>query len=379
MTRKESGARVIKRHSTGAVVVDLRFAISEMGERALITGCDQVNRNRPIRATGDPITRELRWELLRHGCHPSAGQGRTHRMTTQRAPAPRWRRPRLAPDHFCNTLMVAGAGASWSAFEQRVANLYRDAGADAHIDYPLSGSQIDVFVIERTSAGTAVRLAVECKSGAQITGVKDVERFETRVDGFRRHNEADIGVIVAEHGFSRPAREKAAVSGIHLVTMEELERRALGDTSLPSTTRLAILTARQLRHQFLPMVRSAEPLTTFELDDLLLQVIKALEQLQEAIDTTRQLPTPATGVRRAVGALLRVEDEAERCFDAARHLRTVAERFNEAEHSSAPVISELDHTTATSFRIRELEQARGHLAYRLRRLEEASYRALETG
>ncbi|HEX9992599.1 MAG TPA: restriction endonuclease [Acidimicrobiales bacterium] len=274
---------------------------------------------------------------------------------------------------------MAGADTSWSAFEQHVASLYRETGADAFVDYPLSGSQIDVFAIERTPSGTAIHLAVECRSGSQIVGVNDVAAFAVLVEGFRRQNEADVGVIVAESGFSRAAQQKAVAAGIRLVTLDQLERRAVGDTGLPSAARLAILTARQLRQQFLSTVRSAEPLTTFDVDDLLLQVTKVLEQLQEAIETTQQLPTAAPGVRRAVSTLLRVEDEAERCFDAARQLRSTTQRFDEAEHSSAPVLSELDHTAATAFRIREVEQARAHLAYRLRRLEETSYRAVATG
>src|SRR5256885_16101861 len=60
-------------------------------------------------------------------------------------------------------------------FERRVAALYRMLGAEVAHDYSLAGSQIDVFVQERTPSGGLIRTAVECKSYSAPVGI-DVVR-----------------------------------------------------------------------------------------------------------------------------------------------------------------------------------------------------------
>ena len=193
--------------------------------------------------------------------------------------------------------------------------------------------------------------------------------------GFKRSAVADIGVIVSESGFTRQARDKAAQDGILLFELADLEQRVHAGADLRASARVAIAAAGSLRRQLQDSLRSPDRLTAFELSDLTADVTEVLDGLQEAFRLgSRQRPrSPET--RPVLGALLRIQDASEFCLDALHHLRRVTEFVDESDRlGAAPGGTEADHTAAVFIRLRELDQARSQLRYRIQRLEEACRR-----
>ncbi len=261
------------------------------------------------------------------------------------------------------------------AFERRVADLYRATGADVVRDVDLAGSQVDLLVVERTPSGAMVRTVVECKSGSKQVGVDAVTRLSNLMAGFKRAAVADLGVLVSERGFTRQAREKAAQDGLLLFEVADLEQRSDGRSDLKISVRRVIAEAGSLRHQFQQTLRSPERLTAFELDDLAAHVAKVLDRVQETLILGSEYPTAAPQTRTALGALTRIQDGAELCLDAVHYVRRVTEVVEESERvPGAPGGTEADHAAAVFIRLRELDQARSQLRYRLQRLEDACRR-----
>ncbi len=271
--------------------------------------------------------------------------------------------------------VIASSDPTGETFERRVADLYRSAGADVARDVEVGGSQVDLVVTERTPSGATVRTVVECKSGGQRVGVEPVTRLANLMAGFKRAAVADIGVLVSEGGFTRQAREKAAQDGLVLFEVDDLEQHADATADLSTSVRLSIDAAGSLRRQFQETLRSPERLTAFELDDLAAHVTKVLDGLQEAFLLGTQRPTPSPRTRSLLGALSRVQDGAEQCLDAVHHVHRVTEVVEEADRMGAAAGgTEADHAAAVFIRLRELDQARSQLRYRLQRLEEVCRR-----
>jgi hypothetical protein len=265
-------------------------------------------------------------------------------------------------------------------FERQVAHLYRISGASVEHNKDVGGNQVDVWVIERTSAGTDVRLVVECKDLTSPTGVRLVNELATKVDLLRGKALADVGVLVSRSDFSRHARIAAELHGIRLVMLEDLQHVVQAPTRVVlDDVRTAIDHARRLVGSVKEALRSPERLTPFELDGLHGEVTKALREYRMILDRHQVIPPPNSEARRALGSVLRVEEATDQVLDALYYFRRVDEAISEASESLPPVgRTEADHAAADSIRLRDLEQSRAQLRFRLRRLEETCDRlALE--
>jgi hypothetical protein len=111
-------------------------------------------------------------------------------------------------------------------FEELVAEYYRGFGASvARVDVELGGRQIDVYVEEVTGSGALVRTAIECKKYAGVVGAEIVTAFAGVVLLLKHARLIDKAVIVAERGFSKPARPAAGAADIELFTLADLKAR----------------------------------------------------------------------------------------------------------------------------------------------------------
>src|SRR5437867_2777104 len=111
-------------------------------------------------------------------------------------------------------------------FERHVAAVYRALGADVQHDVAIAGSQIDVMVRERTSSGSLVRRAVECKAYSTAVGIDAVRSFAGLVHLLQSRGLIDAATVVAANGFSRHAREAADQFGVELLELADLTQRA---------------------------------------------------------------------------------------------------------------------------------------------------------
>lgn len=265
-----------------------------------------------------------------------------------------------------------------TAFQRQVAHLYRLTGASVEHDRDLGGNQVDVWVVERTTAGTEVRLVVECKDLTEPTGVGHVNALATKMDLLRSKSLADVGVLVSRSDFTRPARRAAATHGIRLVMFDDLQYVVQAPTRVVlEDVRNAIDQARRLSGNFKEALRSPERLSSFEVDGLNAEITKALREYQLILDRHRIVPPGNADARRALGSVARLEDATDQTLDALYYFRRVDEAISEANNGLPPAgRSEADYAAANSVRLRDLEQARSQLRFRLRRLEETCDRLM---
>lgn len=113
-------------------------------------------------------------------------------------------------------------------FERRVAAIFRTLGAEVEHEVSLAGNQIDILASERTSAGAAVRTAIEVKMYSSPVGVQIVNAFAGLTTLLRSRGLIDKAIIVASSGFSRQAREAASAHDIQLLEIDDLEQRVRG-------------------------------------------------------------------------------------------------------------------------------------------------------
>lgn len=112
-------------------------------------------------------------------------------------------------------------------FEQRIASLYRQLGAQVTPNFDLHGSQIDLLVTEVSISGP-IRTAVECKERTtKVVGVDRVKEFWLQTAEGRRSGAVHATAIVTRHGYSRPAQIAAETYGMKLLVVEDLERRVM--------------------------------------------------------------------------------------------------------------------------------------------------------
>jgi len=110
------------------------------------------------------------------------------------------------------------------SFELRVADAYRALGARrVEHDKEIAGRQIDVYVEFDVPGGSIHRIAIEAKERSRPIGIEVVQDFSRVVSDLRRLGHVDEGVIVSVHGFTKPARNRAAEERLRLSTLNDLE------------------------------------------------------------------------------------------------------------------------------------------------------------
>ena len=264
-------------------------------------------------------------------------------------------------------------------FELQVAQLYRLSGALVAHNKDVGGNQVDVWVVEHTSAGTDVRLVVECKDYAtRPVGKDEVNQLANQVNVLRAAHLADVGVLVSRSGFSRPAQIAAEAHSIRLVAFADLQHAIQAPTRVVlQDVAGAVDQARRLTESIKEALRAPDRLTTFDLDGLHAEITKALREYRLIMDRHRTTPPVNTEERRALGSLVRLEEATDQTLDALYYFRRVDEAIAEAAGALAPTgRTEADFAAANSTRLRDLEQARAQLRFRLRRLEETCDRLL---
>jgi hypothetical protein len=257
-----------------------------------------------------------------------------------------------------------------------VVELFRASGADVQHNTLVAGNQVDILVTERTSAGTEVRLVVECKRLAKAVGVADVNEFAGRVKLIRDAHRADIGMLVSATTFTTPAREAAATHGIRLLAVEDLEYRVDAPVALVvDDVRQAVATAERLVGDVRAAFRSPDRLSSFELEGIHNDITKALDGYRHLLERHRTPAPPSREARAALGDILRLEEATDQVLDALYYFRRVDDAISASEAELPPAGRvEADHAAANSIRLRDLEQARSQLRFRLKRLAEACAR-----
>lgn len=117
------------------------------------------------------------------------------------------------------------APSDWQAFEQYVADYYRELGAEVRQDVNLAGFQIDAVVTERTRSGEIIRTAVECKFHREKLGNRAVNDFARILATIRDAGLVDRGTLAAYVGFTQDAQLAADHANLKLVTYSDLRHR----------------------------------------------------------------------------------------------------------------------------------------------------------
>ncbi len=114
---------------------------------------------------------------------------------------------------------------NWSSFEDVIADYYRSLGAEVKQNINIAGFQIDVFFVERTPSGDAVRFIVECKFHRERVGNRVVNDFARIAATIKEANLADRGIIVSYSGFTQDAHLAAQHSDIKLLHYKDITNR----------------------------------------------------------------------------------------------------------------------------------------------------------
>jgi len=101
----------------------------------------------------------------------------------------------------------------WKAYEQFVAQLFKDIDPSLEVEHDafINGRQIDVS-LRRKIAGIEILIIIQAKWYKKAVPVGDVDQLESVV----RETGAARGILVANKGFTKPAKGKAAKVKIEL-------------------------------------------------------------------------------------------------------------------------------------------------------------------
>ncbi len=113
----------------------------------------------------------------------------------------------------------------WKKYQERAARFFRSLGLEAESNVTVSGVRtkhaVDVLVRSR-HAGFTVTWIVECKLWrARVSKVHVLALREIVSD-----TGADRGVLLAERGVQSGAREAAALTNVHITSLDEVSRTA---------------------------------------------------------------------------------------------------------------------------------------------------------
>jgi hypothetical protein len=113
---------------------------------------------------------------------------------------------------------------AWKAFQIQVAQLYRELGAlNVKEDINLDGNQIDVYAEVPALDGNHLRTVISCKDYGRPVGVGDVREWEQVFRPLHNAGKVDLACIVSANGFSQDAAPQASLTGIRLMTIEQLK------------------------------------------------------------------------------------------------------------------------------------------------------------
>jgi restriction system protein len=115
--------------------------------------------------------------------------------------------------------------ANWREYQEEAAAFFRSLGLDATADVRVQGVRtfhdVDVLV-KSLHAGFEVTWIVECKLwNARVSKLHVLALREIASD-----TGADRGILLSESGFQSGAAEAAALTNVHLTTLEHLRREA---------------------------------------------------------------------------------------------------------------------------------------------------------
>lgn len=114
-------------------------------------------------------------------------------------------------------------GLNWSTFEDEVAQIYREIGANVKQNMNLSGFQTDIYLEEKTPSKQKIRTVVECKFHKSKVGNRIVNDFSRIVQTLKDSGLVDSGIIVSYSGFSQDAFLVSKETGINLLRFEDLK------------------------------------------------------------------------------------------------------------------------------------------------------------
>ena len=271
--------------------------------------------------------------------------------------------------------VVADRSPRGTTFELEVADLYRQAGAEAVHNVHVDGTQSDITVKERTASGSVLRLYIECKDLKRDVDLEYVKAFINTMQMLRINNSTDVGVLVSRRGFTLQAKDAATGSTtvpIRLVPFADLVYNLQAPTRVVlADVEAALQQARQLCRTATETLRKQDRLTSFDLEVLHGDVTKVLQTYAELLDRHRVSPPPNNEARSALSTIVRLEGATDQLLDALYYFRRVDETLEEASNGIPPPgRTEADFAAAMNIWTRELEQGRSQLRFRISKLRE---------
>lgn len=105
-------------------------------------------------------------------------------------------------------------------YERFCASLLRQAGWQAHPTPPGADQGTDIIAEQNN-----IRLVIQCKLYSRPVGNKAVQEIFTA----RQHRQAHYAAVVSNAGYTRPARQLAHATGVHLLHHSQLSTLSIMD------------------------------------------------------------------------------------------------------------------------------------------------------
>lgn len=166
----------------------------------------------------------------------------------------------------------------WSAFETTIAEFYRFLGAEQVLqDVSLAGHQVDVYVEERTTSGSIVRTAVECKFLRRVVRKEVVRRFANIARLLKGAGLIDKAVLVAYSSFTPEGISVARSAGIDLINFRDFEAKVISKSPGSASRIVDSAEKTNIPASFPDLIFVLMPFSE-ELDDLYIYGIRGCAQ-----------------------------------------------------------------------------------------------------
>lgn len=123
-------------------------------------------------------------------------------------------------------------GLNWSSFEDEVAQMYRELGAEVKQNVNLAGFQTDILIEETTASKQKLRSIVECKFYRNKIGNKVVNDFARVFHTVKHAGLVDKGIIVSYSGFTPDAYLASKETQVELVNFRDLKQAIIEKTGV---------------------------------------------------------------------------------------------------------------------------------------------------
>jgi hypothetical protein len=110
----------------------------------------------------------------------------------------------------------------WSSFENEIARIYKELGADVKQNVTIAGFQVDMLIQQMDKNSKKINKLIECKYSENPITNSTLISIQRMVEALKKEHLIETGIVVSKSGFTTSARSLAKKINLELVTYKEL-------------------------------------------------------------------------------------------------------------------------------------------------------------